>query len=291
VTAVFVLIHLSGDPTAGFTSPGASPEQQQLIRERFGLDQPLAIQYVTYLGNLARGDFGDSWRAGRPAIEAVLERLPATLRLTGAALAIALFVAVPLGIAAGARPHGRVDAIASSIALLGQAVPGFMLGTVLILIFAVHLGWLPSSGGAGWQSLLLPSVALAAFPAALIVRLLRGALNEALHADYVRVARGKGLSPGAVVRGHALRNALLPVLAYTGIQAGFLLGGAIVIEGVFAYPGIGQLALGAVADRDLPVVQAVVIVVALLIVAVNAAVDVLARVIDPRLRLGEGSGA
>jgi peptide/nickel transport system permease protein len=283
-TAVFGLIHLAGDPTAGFTAPGASPAQQQVIRERFGLDRPLPVQYVTYLSHALRGDFGESWRSRQPAMRTVLERLPSTLELAGAALALAIVVGVPLGIAAGSRPGTVVDLFASSTALLGQALPGFFLGTLLILVFAVRLHWLPSSGGDGWQALVLPAIALAAYPTAIIARLLRASLIETLGADFIRTARGKGLNERAVMLGHALRNAALPTLAYVGLQAGFLAGGAVVIEGVFAYPGIGQLALGAVSDRDLPVVQAVTIVVAALIVGVNLIVDLLARLIDPRLR-------
>lgn len=288
VSAVFVLVHLAGDPTAGFTAPGASAEDRQRVRERYGLDDPLPVQYVTYLSNAARGDLGESWRAGRPALDAVLERLPATLKLTGAALVLSLSIAVPLGLLAGARPHGALDATAGVVALFGQAIPGFFLATVLILVFAVELGWAPSSGGQGWQSLLLPAVALALFPAALMIRLLRGSVMEAMNAEHIRTARGKGLTEPSILRGHALRNAALPVLAFAGVQAGFLLGGAVVIEGVFAYPGIGQLALNAVADRDLPVIQAVTIVIALGIVLVNTLVDVAARVIDPRLRDAAG---
>lgn len=287
-TAVFLLLRLGGDPVAGFTPPGTPPEQQQVIRERFGLDRPLPAQYVTYLSRAVRGDFGESWRARRPAMDAVLERLPATLRLSGAALALALAIGAPLGLLAGSRPGGAVDLAASSVALLGQAVPGFILGTGLILIFAVRLQWLPSSGGDGWRSLILPALALAAYPAAIFARLLRGSLHETLHADYVRTARGKGLTERGILFGHSLRNAILPALAYIGIQAGFLIGGAVVIEGVFAYPGVGQLALGAVSDRDLPVVQAVVVIVAALIIVVNFVVDLVAHMVDPRLRQRSG---
>jgi peptide/nickel transport system permease protein len=288
-SAVFAIVHLDGDPTAGFIAPGASPEDRAAVRERFGLDRPLPAQYATYLSHAARADFGESWRARRPAMDAVLERLPATLRLAGAALALAVLAGVPLGIAAGRRPGGPLDLIASTTALLGQAVPGFILGTLLILAFAVHLKWLPSSGGDGWRALVLPAVTLAAYPTAIVARLLRGSLIEALGEDYVRTARGKGLSEHAIVYAHALRNAALPTLAYVGLQAGFLIGGAVVVEGVFAYPGIGQLALGAVTDRDLPVIQAVTVVIAAAIVAINLLVDLIAGMIDPRLRIAEGS--
>jgi ABC-type dipeptide/oligopeptide/nickel transport system permease component len=280
---VFGLIHLSGDPLDGLVPPGSSPEQRAALRRGFGLDRPLPEQYVRFLGRAARGDFGASWRQRRPALEAVLDRLPATLALTAAAVALAVVVGGGVGLAAGVRPGGVVDAGARLFALLGQAVPGFWLGTLLILVFAVRLRWLPSSGLEGPRSLVLPALALAAYPAAAVARLLRAGLIEAMAGDYVRTARGKGLAPWAVAWGHALRNAVLPALAYVGLQAGFLLGGAVVVEAVFAYPGVGQLALGAVADRDLPVIQAFVVTLAVAIVGVNLLVDALARWLDPRV--------
>lgn len=280
---VFGLIHLSGDPLAGLAPPGSSPEQQALIRRRYELDRPLATQYASFLGRAARGDFGESWRQRRPAMEAVLERLPASAALALGATGLALLVGVPLGVIAGARAGGLTDAAARTVAVLGQALPGFWLGSLLILLFAVHLHWLPSSGADGPRSLVLPVVTLAAYPTATVVRLLRSSLREQLAHDYIRTARGKGLSRRAVI-GHGLRNAVLPTLAFVGLQVGFLLGGAVVVESVFAYPGIGRLALDAVADRDVPVIQAFVVVVAVLIVLTNEVVDVVARLLDPRLR-------
>ncbi len=287
---VFGLIHLSGNPLAALVPPGSSPEQAERLRAHFGLDRPLAVQYATFLGNAAQGDFGESWRARRPAMATVLDRLPATLALTGAATLLALAIGVPLGIAAGSRPGGVIDLAATGLALLGQAVPGFWMGTILILFFAVRWQWLPSSGGEGPKAIVLPALTLALYPAATIARLLRSSLIETLSREYIRTARGKGLSPGAVVRGHALRNAALPALAFVGLQVGFLLGGAVVVEGVFAYPGVGQLALQSVANRDLPVVQAFVVVVATLIVVVGFVVDAMARWVDPRLRSTDGGG-
>ncbi len=282
-TLTFGLLHLSGDPLAGLVPPGAPPEQLEATRQRLGLDRPLPVQYAQFFTRAVRGDLGESWSQRRPALPAVLDRLPATLALTSCALALALLVGVPLGIAAGVRPRGAVDAITTGLALLGQAVPGFWLGTILILFFAVHLRWLPPSGLDGPRSLLLPAVTLAAYPAATIARLLRASLIEVMTRDYVRTARGKGLSSWAVMWRHALRNAALPTLAFAGLQIGFLLGGAVVVEAVFAYPGVGRLALQAVADRDLPLVQAFVLVLAALILLVNLAVDLLARRLDPRI--------
>jgi peptide/nickel transport system permease protein len=287
-TAIFVLIHLGGDPTAGFTAPGASPEQQASIREQFGLNRPLPDQYAIYLSHAVRGDFGDSWRARRPAMDAVVERLPATLALTATALIVSIMIGAPLGLVAGQRQRGPGDYLAQSFAVAGQAIPGFILGTLLILLFAVRLRWLPSSGGEGVRSIVLPALALAAYPAAIVARLLRSSLMETLSADYIRTAYAKGLSRRVVTYGHALKNAILPTLAFFGLQAGFLIGGAVIIEGVFAYPGIGQLALNAVVDRDLPVIQAVALAVAIIIIAVNLAIDIAARTIDPRLRDSDG---
>ena len=292
-TLVFGLIHLSGDPLAGLLPPGSSPEQLAAIRHGYGLDRPLLEQYLGFLGRAARGDFGESWRQGRPALAAVLDRLPATLTLTAGATTLAILLGGGLGIAAGTRPGGAIGPLTAGAATLAQAIPGFWLGTLLILVFAVHLRWLPSSGLDGPRSLILPAVTLAAYPAATIARLLRASLLKTLGQDYVRTARGKGLRPRVVAFRHALPNAALPALAYVGLQTGFLLGGAVVVEAVFAYPGVGQLALGAVADRDLPLIQAFVVVLATLIVAVNLAVETVARAIDPRLRLSEaatGSG-
>jgi peptide/nickel transport system permease protein len=283
-TLAFWLLHLSGDPLDGLVPPGSPPEQEAALREHYGLDRPLPVQYAAFLGRAVRGDFGDSWRQRRPALEAVAERLPASLALVGSAVGLAVLVGVPLGLAAGARPRGPMAVVAAAFALLGQAVPGFWLGTLLVLLFAVRLRWLPASGLEGPEGVVLPAVALALYPAATVARLLRVALVEALAQDYARTARGKGLREAAVVRGHALRNAALPTLAYVGLQTGFLLGGAVVVEAVFAYPGAGRLALAAVADRDLPLVQAFVVVAAATVVAANLAVDLAARWLDPRLQ-------
>lgn len=288
-SVVFGLLHLSGDPLAGLLAPGSSPEQRTAVRGRLGLDRPVAVQYVRFVRRAAVGDFGQSWRQQRPALAVVLDRLPATLALTAAASVLAVVIGGGLGLASGFRPGGVVDAATTGVALLGQAVPGFWLGTLLILVFAVRLQWLPSSGLDGARSLLLPAITLAAFPAATIARLLRSSLRETIGRDYVRTARGKGLGDWRVLWRHALRNALVPTLAYVGVQVGFLLGGAVVVEAVFAYPGIGRLALGAVADRDLPLIQAFVVVVAALVVTINGVVDAVARWLDPRIGV-EGQG-
>jgi peptide/nickel transport system permease protein len=284
VSVTFVLLHLAGDPLAGLIPPGATPEVEQQIRVAYGLDRPLPEQYLDFVGRAMRGDFGDSWRQGRPALGAVLERLPATLWLTALATTLAVAVGSFLGVTAAARPGSSWDTVARTAALLGQAVPAFWLGTMLILLFAVDLRWLPSSGLQGPGGVVLPALALAAYPAATLSRLLRASMIETLSADYIRTARAKGLSRSRILIGHALRNAALPALAFTGLQAGFLLGGAVIVEGVFAYPGIGGLALEAVAARDIPLVESFVWVVAMMILVVNILTGALATLLDPRLR-------
>jgi peptide/nickel transport system permease protein len=284
VSVTFVLLHLAGDPLAGLIPPGAAPEIESQIRTAYGLDRPLPEQYLDFVGRAMRGDFGDSWRQGRPALDAVLERLPATLWLTVVATILAVAVGSLLGVSAAARPGSGWDMTARAAALLGQAVPAFWLGTMLILLFAVALRWLPSSGLEGPGGVILPALSLAAYPAATLTRLLRASMMETFGADYIRTARAKGLSRSGILIGHALRNAALPALAFTGLQVGFLLGGAVIVEGVFAYPGIGGLALDAVAARDIPLVEAFVWVVAVMILVANLLTGVLAMLLDPRLR-------
>jgi ABC-type dipeptide/oligopeptide/nickel transport system permease component len=226
-----------------------------------------------------------SAKAGaQPALDLVLNRLPATLALAGLALVITLILGLALGITAARSHTPLIRTIANGLIALGQAIPSFWLGAMLILIFAVNLDWLPSSGKSGWQSLILPAVTLAIQPAALLARLIATQLSETLAADYVRTARGKGLTEVTVVARHALCSSTGPILALLAIQTGFLIGGAVVVEGVFAYPGIGLLALNAVQDRDLPVIQSFVVVTAVLITLLTMSVDLTAKWLDPRLR-------
>ncbi len=285
VTLTFLLLHLGGDPLAGLVPPGSSPEVEAQLRHAYGLDRPLPEQYVTFVGRAIVGDFGESWRQGRPALAAVLERLPATILLTLTATVLSSVVGCTLGVLAAGHEGTGWDWLARSEAMVGQAIPTFWLGTMLILIFAVRLHWLPASGMTGMAGVLLPALALAAYPAATLTRLVRASMIENLRADYVRTARAKGLPEGVVMRDHALRNAALPALAYAGLQAGFLLGGAVIVEGVFAYPGIGSLALDAVFTRDVPLVEAFVWTVAILILLVNTGTALAAAAIDPRLAL------
>jgi peptide/nickel transport system permease protein len=285
VSLTFLLLHLGGDPLAGLVPPGASPEVEAQLRHAYGLDRPLPEQYLTFVGRAMVGEFGESWRQGRPALTAVLERLPATVMLTVAATTLSAGVGCTLGVLAAQHEGSAWDWLARSVAILGQAIPAFWLGTMLILVFAVRLHWLPASGMTGPAGVLLPALALAAYPAATLTRLVRATMIENLRADYVRTARAKGLPERVVMREHALRNAALPALAYTGLQAGFLLGGAVIVEGVFAYPGIGSLALDAVFTRDVPLVEAFVWTVAILILLVNTGTALIAATVDPRLTL------
>ena len=282
---VFAMIHASGDPVDGFAPPGAPADVREDLRARLGLDDSLPSQYLGFLSRAVQGDLGESWRNDQPALRIVLDRLPATLALASVAVGLVVVLGLSLALATHVFRGTPLSAALEMLLALGQAVPAFWLGTVLIIVFAVRLDWLPPSGsGDGAASLLLPAITLALTPAAVLARLIRTEIATVMRSDVVRTARGKGLRETTVLVRHALRLSLLPGLAYLGLQAGFLVGGAIVVEGVFAYPGLGLLALDAVADRDLPVIQAFVLVAAIGILLVNLGTDVLARLADPRLR-------
>ena len=287
-SAVFGLIHAAGDPLDGFLAPGTSLEVRESTRERLGLNDSIPTQYARYLGNTLRGDFGDSWRNRMPAAEAVVQRLPATLKLAAAAIVVSSVGGVVIGVASVWIDNAGLRRGVQLIGMLGQALPAFWLGTLVILVFAVRLRWLPSSGNTGWQSLILPTVTLAAYPGSLIARMTQASLMDVRRQPYLTTALAKGLPPRVLWFRHALPNAMLPTLALIGVQASFLVGGTIVVESVFAYPGVGVLAMQAAAERDLPVVQAFVVVTILLVAAVNLAVDLLAGWIDPVLRHGSG---
>ena len=290
-TVVFALVHAAGDPVDGFLAPGASPEVRAAARDRLGLNDPLAEQYLNYIRDTFRGDFGQSWRNHMPASEAVVERLPSTLRLATAAILISSVGGLIIGVVSVWSGNAWLRRSVQVFGMLGQAIPAFWLGTLAILVFAVRLGWLPSSGSAGWQSLVLPAFTLAAYPGSMIARMTQTSLLDVQQQPYLITARAKGLSSASVWIRHALPNALLPTLALVGVQASFLVGGTIVVESVFAYPGIGRLALQAATERDLPVIQAFVVVTVILVGLVNLAVDLLARLIDPGLRPRAGRWA
>jgi peptide/nickel transport system permease protein len=254
------------------------------MRAYLGLDRPLPVQYVEFLGRAITGDFGTSIRHRQPALEMVLERLPATLQLAAAAFSMALLIAVPLGIISALYPNSVVDRISVFIALFGQAIPTFLLGIVFILIFAVQLGWLPSSGRGGLEYLILPALTLGPYSAAVINRLLRANLREAMTQDYIRTARAKGFSRRYALLGHALKNAAIPIITVMGLQVAALLSGSVVTETVFAYPGAGLLLVQALGNRDFPVVQAFVIATGVMVILINLLLDVLYVALDPRIR-------
>jgi ABC-type dipeptide/oligopeptide/nickel transport system permease component len=285
-TVVFGLTFLTGDPASVLVPLNTSQDEVDRFRHDMGLDRPVPIQYLDFLERALHGDFGDSFRHRSPAMPLVLERVPATLRLSGVALLFALLISVPLGTIAALHHNGRLDALSRLTALLGQSVPSFWLAIVLILLFSVYLRWLPSSGGDTWQSLLLPGLTVGAASAATLARLLRSSLIDVLMHDYIRTAYAKGLSRRATLVRHALQNAMIPFLSFLALQFVFVLSNAVVVESIFAYPGMGRLAVEAIATRDVPVIQAFVTVAAIAVVMVNIVVDVAYTRLDPRIRLG-----
>ena len=284
VTLVFVALRLSGDPAATMLPGDASVDELRHLRRTLGLDQPLHVQYVAFLGSAVRGDFGESFRHQQPAFGLVLERLPATLELAFAALLLAVVVALPLGIVAALYRGRAADVLAMGFAVVGQATPYFWMGIMLILVVSVELGWLPTSGRGGWPHLILPAVTLGTHFAASLARLTRTSMLEVLGQNFVTTARAKGLGEPRVVLAHALKNAAVPVVTLIGLQFGMLLGGAVVTETIFAWPGVGRLAVQSIFVRDYPVVQAGVLVLALVFVAINLGVDLLYGTLDPRIR-------
>jgi len=290
---VFVVVRvLPGDPATLILGVESNPETLARLRHAMGLDRPLALQYIDWLARAARGDFGTSIQYDLPVGRLILSRLPVTLPLALMAAALMVTIALPLGVYAATHHRRAGDYLAMLVSQLGIAVPAFWSGLLLILLFSVRLGWLRSGGFDGWsaglwtglKALLLPAIALGAFQAAVLVRATRSAVLEILREDYVRTARAKGLAEIRVIRRHALRNAMIPIVTVMGIQFGQLVAGAIVLESVFALPGLGRLALGAISARDLPVVQGVTLFVAASIVFINFAVDLAYAALDPRIR-------
>ncbi len=284
-TIVFALTFVAGDPVATLAPLEATPEERAVFAHNMGLDRPIPVQYVDFLAHAARGDFGMSYSSHEPAMGEVLDRLPATILLTAAAVLFALVVSVPLGLLAAINHDGWIDVVARLFAFLGQSIPVFLLGVVLIIVFGVDLHWLPSSGTGSWKNLVMPAVAVGSFSAAVLARLLRSSLLEVLNQDYIRTAYAKGLRGRVVVVRHALRNAALPFITMLGLQVGFLLSGAVVAETIFAYPGVGRLAVQAISRKDVPVIQSFVIVAAVIVIVANLFVDLVYTRIDPRIRL------
>jgi ABC-type dipeptide/oligopeptide/nickel transport system permease component len=281
---VFLILHLTGDPAALLLPPDATAEDIAKFRTAMGFDDPVAVQYVRFLKGAVRGDFGESLRHGEPAMGQALERLPATFELAGAGLLIALGLAIPAGIVSAVHRNTSVDYVSTVVALLGQAMPTFWLGIMLILIFSVRLNWLPSSGRGGLEHLILPAITLGLFTTARITRLTRSGMLEVLGQDYIRTARAKGVGEPPVVWKHALKNASIPIVTIVGIELGTLLGGSVITETIFAWPGVGRLSVQAIFNRDYPVVQSAVFLLASTFVIVNFLVDVIYTYLDPRIR-------
>jgi ABC-type dipeptide/oligopeptide/nickel transport system permease component len=282
---VFFILHLTGDPALVLLPPEATAEDIRRFREAMGFNDPFLVQYGRFLAGALRGDFGQSIRHGEPAFELVMERMPATFQLSGAALLIALCLAVPAGIVSAVRRNSVIDYFSTVVALLGQSMPTFWLGIMLILLFSVQFNVLPSSGRGGIEHLVLPAITLGLFTTARIARLTRSGMLEVLNQDYIRTARAKGMSNPPVVWKHALKNAAIPIVTIIGIELGTLLGGSVITETIFAWPGVGRLSVQAIYNRDYPVVQAAVFLLATTFVLVNLFVDVIYTYLDPRIRL------
>jgi peptide/nickel transport system permease protein len=284
VTLVFFLMRLSGDPVLLYVSDRATPEQVEQMRRQLGFDRPLIVQYAEYMRRaFLRLDFGESLRYREPAVTVVTRHFPATLELAAAGLFIALALALPLGILSAVYRDSVLDAVTRVLALIGQSVPIFWLGIVLILFFAVRLHVLPSSGRGGWEYLVMPGLVLGANSAGLMMRVLRSSMLTVLEDDYIRTAYAKGLERRTVLLRHALKNAAIPFVTLIGIRIGYLLSGAVITEYVFGYPGIGRVTLQAVFNRDFPVVQTFVAISAAMMVTINFAVDMVYAWLDPRI--------
>jgi ABC-type dipeptide/oligopeptide/nickel transport system permease component len=283
---VFITIRLTGDPVSMLLQDG-NPTQEDIdeLRRLLDLDKPIPLQYVNFIAKAVRGDFGRSFHYSTPALGLVLERMPATITLTLSSMLVALLIAFPMGILSAIYRGRPADVGVRVFALFGISMPNFWLGIILIIVFGVQLRWLPVSGNQTWKHLILPSVALGMSLTGSLTRLLRSSMLDVLSDDYVRTARAKGLSGRRVLIGHALRNALIPVMTIIGLQFGLLLGGSVIIENVFSWPGVGRLVVNSIGVRDYPVVQAAVLLLAVILLLANLIVDLLYTVVDPRITL------
>lgn len=282
---IFSMVHLTpGDPVQIMLDVHASAEQVERLRHELGLDLPLPQQYLRFVWGAMHGDLGNSLKSGRPAVTEMLDRLPATLTLALAGMGIAIAVGLVLGVVAAARRDTWVDSLTMVIAMLGVSLPSFWIGILLIYVFGVKLQWLPVAGASTWRHLVLPAVTLGTLASSVLARMTRSGMLEVLGSDYIRTARAKGLPDKVVLYRHALKNTLIPVVTIIGVQVGSLIGGTFIIEQLYAWPGVGRLAVGAIQARDYPLVQAIGLYVALGYVLVNLAVDLLYGLLDPRIR-------
>jgi ABC-type dipeptide/oligopeptide/nickel transport system permease component len=285
-TLVFSLIHfIPGDPAQAMLGEGAAPEDVAQLRERLGLDRPLLVQYGSFLGGLARGDLGVSLRNDQPVLEQIVERMPATAELAFASMAVAVLIALPLGIVAAVWRGTAIDYGAMTLSLVGISIPNFWLGPLLAIVFAVELGWLPVGGRGTLAHLVLPSVTLGAALAAILARMTRASLLEELREPYVLAARAKGVSRTRAILHHAFRNSLIPIVTILGLQFGVVLTGAVITETIFAWPGIGRLLIQSISFRDYPTVQGCVLLIAVTYVGVNLITDLTYGFLDPRIRV------
>ena len=282
---IFFFVRVTGDPAVLLVEPGASKADLEQIRQQFGLDRPLFVQYANFVSSLVRGDFGQSFYYRTPVLELYLSRLPNSLMLAAAAMTLSLLIGIPSGILAAVRVNGWWDRVGKIFSLLGLSLPSFWVGLVMILFFSVYLGWLPSSGAGTVWHMIMPAFALGWFFAAAHMRMTRSSMLEVMGSEYVKLARLKGLPERMVITKHAFKNALIPVLTLAGINLVIMVNVAVIVETVFAWPGIGRLLYEGVAFRDFPVVQATVLLGGAMIVVVNLLVDILYAVIDPRIRL------
>ncbi|MCC6457043.1 MAG: ABC transporter permease [Caldilineaceae bacterium] len=282
---VFFLLRLApGDPVSLLLSETASPQQMEAVREKWGLNEPIPVQYMVFLSRALQGDLGESLFFKQPAMKVLLERMPATLQLSAVALLFSLSVAIPVGMMSALKRDTIWDYLGTGLAMIGQAIPPYWLGIMLILIFSVGLGWFPTSGRGTIWHLVLPAITLGSVLMALVTRLVRSGMLDVLGEDYIRTARAKGLQERRVIVRHALRNILIPLVTVVGLQLGALFGGAVITESIFAWPGVGRLALQAINARDYPLVQASVLFISVVYVFLNLAVDILYVYLDPRIR-------
>lgn len=280
---VFCLVYVAGDPVALMLPEDASQEDILQLRESLGLNEPFYIQYFNYMVGLAQLDFGKSFRYNTSALPIVLERLPATIELAVAAMIVAIMIAIPLGIWSATKKNSAIDVVATGGAVIWKAMPNFWLGIMLILIFSVMLGWFPVSGRGTWSHLILPAITLGTGIAAEMTRFIRSSMLEIMNQDYVRTARSKGLKEFFVIHKHAFRNALIPVVTITALQTSTVVGGTLITESVFSWPGLGQLLIQAVNTRDMAIVQASVFIIAFIVIAMNLLADILYKLLDPRI--------
>lgn len=289
ILIVFTLVYLAGDPVALMLPADATAEDVETLRKALKLDQPYIVQLGAYMANLLKGDFGTSFHYNEPALPLVLERLPATIELALAAMIVAVMLAIPLGIWSAMKRNRSIDVAITGASVVGAAIPNFWLGIMLILIFAVNYQWFPVSGRGTFAHLILPALTLGTGLAATIARLMRSSLLEVLSQDYIRTAKAKGIRRWPLIFIHSLRNALIPVVTMIALQTGGLMGGALVTEYIFAWPGIGQLLVQSIHVRDMSVIQAATFVIALIVIFINLLADLMYRLLDPRITYDERS--